>query len=60
MIELRIEQEQGAPERRIPSSVLECFNEQDGISGVELRQPTLDDIFVELVGSSIEDLDGDS
>ena len=60
MIELRMEHEEETPEPRIPSSVLDCFNQQDGICTVELRQPTLDDIFVELVGSTIEDLDGDS
>lgn len=60
MIEFQIEHEEATPEKRIPPSVLDCFNEHDGISAVELRQPTLDDIFVELVGSTIEDLDGES
>ena len=44
----------------IPASILECIGGEAGVQSVELRKPTLDDIFVELVGSSIADLDGES
>ena len=59
-VELTLAGERSEPSDGIPASIMQCMDGVNGIGSVELRKPTLDDIFVELVGSSVADLDGDA
>ena len=59
-VELKLKESTHDTAQGIPASILQAVGGEANVLSVELRQPTLDDIFVELVGSSVEDLDGES
>ena len=59
-VELKLSGEADDDEQCIPAAILQAVGGESDVLSVELRQPTLDDIFVDLVGSSVEELDGDS
>ena len=59
-VELKLSDAANDHEQGIPAAILQAVGGESDVLSVELRQPTLDDIFVDLVGSSVEDLDGDS
>ena len=59
-VELKLSDVANDNEQCIPAAILQAVGGESDVLSVELRQPTLDDIFVDLVGSSVEDLDGDT